>query len=414
LVFKANDGTADSADTYTITLTATSSGGSTGITIASESLPKLEGSDLEGWKAIEKKLEESINEHATDAGADTEEDAQNGSDVVINLNGITIIPKELFETIRGKNIKVVLVQSDGIEWIINGQDIGSGNNGEELPLKDIDLKVTLGEVNLPQDLAASLTGTDITPVTMSIAHEGSFGFTATLRLNLNKVNQGLIANLYYINPVTNKLELQAADKIGADGNVDLDFVHASDYVIVMDKGETLAKLAEQSTVTPAKETLYIGGTKNKSVTLGTELPKQLISAIEDGTCSYSITYTSSNTEVASVSSSGKIKANKVGKATITTTMDINGTKVSFSTAVTVKKAYIKIIKFTKTMKVGTSDTFQVKGFGVETSDVIWSTTEKSIVAIDKTTGKVTAKTAGTTYIVATVGKIKEKIKVIIK
>jgi len=325
-----------------------SGGNSTGTTDVSDLLPKLKGSDLEGWEAIEKKLEESIKEQATDTGADR----QNGINIVINLNGITVVPKELIEIIQGQDVTVTLVQSDGIEWIINGKDIDSLNSDQEkMLLGDIDLKVTMGEVNLPQVLVDSLTGSEVFMVTMSIAQEGSFGFTATLRLNLDKVNQGLIANLYYINPVTNKLEFQAADKIGVDGNVDFDFIHASDYVIIIDNGDILAKMVKQSKVTPAKKTLYISGTKNKSITLKTGFSEQIRSAIEEGTCSYSVTYASSNTKVASVSSKGKIKAKKVGKATITTTMNINGTKVSFRTVVTVKKAYIKIVKFTKTMKV---------------------------------------------------------------
>lgn len=46
-------------------------------------------------------------------------------------------------------------------------------------------------------------------VELSLAYEGDFGFTAKLKLNINENNKGMIANLFYYNPVTKKLELQS-------------------------------------------------------------------------------------------------------------------------------------------------------------------------------------------------------------
>lgn len=76
-------------------------------------------------------------------------------------------------------------------------------------------------------------------MTISIEHNGEFGFTAVMTINMEKKNVGLLANLFYYNKKaadgSGKLEFMCADEIDADGNADLTFTHASDYTIVIDK-----------------------------------------------------------------------------------------------------------------------------------------------------------------------------------
>ncbi len=81
-------------------------------------------------------------------------------------------------------------------------------------------------------------------IQLSLAHEGEFGFTAVLFLNLGKENAGLTANLYYYNESSGELEFICADKVDEDGTVSLTFTHASDYVIVVD-GEAAQEGGEE-------------------------------------------------------------------------------------------------------------------------------------------------------------------------
>ena len=50
---------------------------------------------------------------------------------------------------------------------------------------------------------------------------------------MKKENAGLYANLFYYNAEKEELEFMCAGEIGADGNVNLPFEHASDYVVVI-------------------------------------------------------------------------------------------------------------------------------------------------------------------------------------
>ena len=63
---------------------------------------------------------------------------------------------------------------------------------------------------------------------------GRVGFAAVLKANLGSDNAGYYANLYYYNPTTGKLEYMCADVIASNGEAELSFTHASDYLIVID------------------------------------------------------------------------------------------------------------------------------------------------------------------------------------
>lgn len=365
----------------------------------------------DNWNRVEEKISDSITNH-----------------VYVNMNGSTEVPGTIFEALQGKDITMIIKVAEGIEWIINGKDIKAevqdteGNIQKQTHWKNINLGVTRNTKAIPAELINGLLGSDDTSADitnyesteqLSLTYEGSFGFTATLGINLGNTNTGKIANLYYYNPVTRKLELQSTGAIDKNGTVQLKFTHASDYVILIDNGETLKKEMDKITVT-SKKTLYTGGTIDKSVILTTNLPKELKTMLANGSCNQRVTYKSSNPKVANVLSKGKVRALKEGKTTITTTVTMNGVARSFKTTITVKKAYIKLNISKGSLKKGQSFTYQAVGYGVDTSKIIWSTTEKSIVIIDKATGKAKAKSAGTDYVIAKVGSVFTKLKVTVK
>ena len=71
---------------------------------------------------------------------------------------------------------------------------------------------------------------------MRLAHNGEFGFTAVLSINLGSDNEGQKAALYYYNG--SSLELMCESEISADGTAQLTFTHASDYVIVIGESKS--------------------------------------------------------------------------------------------------------------------------------------------------------------------------------
>ena len=170
-------------------------------------------SGKKGWDVISLQLDE----------------AESGETVTVAMNGTTVVQKNIFDSIKGEDVTLVLDMGNGLSWKINGQDITE-------PSGDIDFGVTVGAdagKSIPVDVINGVTGERYS-MNLSLAYDGELGFIAILTINMESKNAGLYANLFYYNEQTGKLEFVSAGQIDADGEVELEFTHASDYTIVID------------------------------------------------------------------------------------------------------------------------------------------------------------------------------------
>ena len=170
-------------------------------------------SGKEGWDVIKPQLEE----------------AKAGDTVTVAMNGTTLVPKDVIDSIKGKDTTLVLDMGNGLSWKIYGKDITDAAG-------DIDFDVTVGAdagKSIPVDVINNVIG-ERSSMNLTLAYDGEFGFTATLTVNMESKNAGLYANLFYYNEQTGELEFISAGQIDPDGNVELVFTHASDYTIVVD------------------------------------------------------------------------------------------------------------------------------------------------------------------------------------
>lgn len=170
-------------------------------------------SGKKGWDVIKPQLEE----------------AKSGDTVTVVMNGTTVVPKDVIDSIKGKDTTLVLDMGNGLSWKIYGKDITDAAG-------DIDFDVTVGAdagKSIPVDVINNVTGERYS-MNLTLAYDREFGFTATLTVNMESKNAGLYANLFYYNEQTGELEFISAGQIDPDGNVELVFTHASDYTIVVD------------------------------------------------------------------------------------------------------------------------------------------------------------------------------------
>lgn len=72
-------------------------------------------------------------------------------------------------------------------------------------------------------------------ITITLEHDGEFGFKAVLTVDMGKENKGYFANLYYYTEDEKDAEFICSDEIDSDGKADLTFAHASEYIIVVDE-----------------------------------------------------------------------------------------------------------------------------------------------------------------------------------
>lgn len=170
--------------------------------------------------------------------------AQSGANITISMENATILPKEILETALGKDITLEL-QMNGYTWKILGATIKTGE------LNDINLEVKRNTTNIPSNLVSAIAATN--PVEqISLTHDGAFGFTAYLTLNVGSQYTGRAGRLYYYN--NGSMEFMNEGVITADGNVSLMFNHASDYAIVIKEGIAADTTTTTTTTTTAATT----------------------------------------------------------------------------------------------------------------------------------------------------------------
>ena len=174
--------------------------------------------------------------------------AEEGKDVVIEMkqeNGkvATVVPVEILDAVKGKDVDVVLNMGE-YSWTINGKDVKDG-------AKDINLEVVLDTKAVDETVVKELAGND-TARQISLSHDGEFNFKATLTINVGKDFVGKFGNLYY-HEGEGKLTFVSAAKVDENGNVNLDFSHASDYVVVLGEDRSDDENTNQGTTTPDDE-----------------------------------------------------------------------------------------------------------------------------------------------------------------
>ncbi len=170
--------------------------------------------------------------------------ADPGETVTVDLSsGSTKLDKEVFETLAGRDVTLVVELGEGVSWTVNGSDIP-----ENADFTDIDMGVTMNSDGIPVEVVNAITG-ERGSVQITLAHDGAFGFTMTMTAPLGAENAGLWANLYHYkvndgeagregplgdNEEAGTMTFETAAPIGSDGSVSLSLSHASQYAIVID------------------------------------------------------------------------------------------------------------------------------------------------------------------------------------
>lgn len=162
-------------------------------------------------------------------------------------------------------------------------------------------------------------------------------------------------------------------------------------------------------VSSTNSTLYVNGDAGNTATFSTKCSSKALK--------YTSSYSSSNNAVASISSTGRITAKKAGSATITAKITANSNTISLSKKITVKKAYLKFTSKKQSIKIGKHTTFKLKGYGLKTSSIKWTSSNPAVLMLKKSTSSsvsTTAKKAGSATITASYKGFKVTAKVTVK
>lgn len=325
-----------------------------------------------------------------------------------------------------KNFSVTVKDKENKElytWSFDKDALSSLNKD----IAEIDLTLDVKALSAEEKLNSLLKASG---VVLSFAYDGILPTQVSVRAyvgNINGVKAGSEIYLYHYNHEAGKLEelpYGSDYTVDADGYISVNILHCSDYVALTQKAPAnlITGTINQIKVSPLKQTLYTGASAQASTKINIQLPStlELVNSLNDKTThsavgAVTVSYSSSDKKVATVLGSGKIKAAGEGKTTVTTKITLyTGETKTIKTVITVKKPSIKLVKSTASMTVGSEFTFTVAAYGLNTADILWTTSKKSIVVINKKTGVATAKSKGTDYVIAKIGNRMVKIKVVVK
>ena len=154
--------------------------------------------------------------------------AQPGDTVTVKMNGETEVPGEVWETIAGRDVTVILDMGGNVSWTVDGNDVPTATH-----FADMDFGVDRNTTGIDVDVINAITG-QVSSVQITLAHDGEFGFALTLTAPLGKENAGYWANLYHYDEENEILNYETSGEIQEDGTASLKMTHASQYAIVID------------------------------------------------------------------------------------------------------------------------------------------------------------------------------------
>lgn len=169
---------------------------------------------------------EELTPEITDKIVESIKNAEGTTEIVVEMNGATKVPKEVLEAAKGKDVYLTFDMGD-YTWEIVGTKITADQ------LEEIDMGVEIGSNAIPQELVDSVAGENES-IQISFAHDGEFGFEAALSFNVDVKNKGKNAVLYYYN-AEGKLDKVGTAVVGENGTVTFVFTHAADYVAVLEE-----------------------------------------------------------------------------------------------------------------------------------------------------------------------------------
>ena len=151
--------------------------------------------------------------------------------ITVNAYENTIIRKELFEAIRGKNKVLVINTVDG-QWIFNGADIIEGN------VKTIDVGMNMlktTDANVSKDISSMVNEA----LVLSYADNGKLPGKALIKIRATEAMRKYLDTdkvyVYYFNEENQKLEKIAYELEIVDGFFQFYINHNSDYVMTSNK-----------------------------------------------------------------------------------------------------------------------------------------------------------------------------------
>ena len=166
--------------------------------------------------------------------------------VAIQLNKNTDISQKIVEMAKEHGVDLEVSLPNNLKWTINAESLN------DKMASTINMNAEIVEEVVDKKAIETVTSTE-EYMELSLSHDGEFGFEATLTIPVEEKYVGQIANLFYFNEKTKELEFQMDAPVDEEGNIQLFFNHASDYVIVFSQNSMADVVTNVGTLTDEGE-----------------------------------------------------------------------------------------------------------------------------------------------------------------
>lgn len=195
--------------------------------------------------------ENGPSEEETENPGQQEETGYFRPSVTIQMEDTTILTTEKMQMAKEQNFDLLLDMGGAVAWSIDVDSI------DEAAMAEVDMGVTLGTNNVPQELISTILGGN-KYLEITLAHQGEFGFEPVLNVALGKEYSGKYANLFYYDPEAETLEFICDAIIDSEGVASLRFEHASCYLIIVSDESMSGVSFENETVNSVTRWIVVG------------------------------------------------------------------------------------------------------------------------------------------------------------
>jgi hypothetical protein len=231
------------------------------------------------------------------------------------------------------------------------------------------------------------------------AHAGGVSEAVEITLNRLNPNRKISIRTKHADGVPKDGKIKAEDVGETKLTLNYDGMSASYKICVVEDKRDL--YFDGIKVNSKLKTLYYNGTTDNETSISVTVPDNR---------KYSLKFSSEDSKVAKVSGKGIVTPVGEGTTYITTRVIIGNYSKEYKTKITSKPASIAFTASKSTLTVGQQFIFKAQAYGLS-GKLTWSVSDPKILSINPDTGKVTAKSAGTAYVIVKNGKFSVKMKV---
>lgn len=203
-----------------------------------------------------------------------------GTLLEIDMNGNAYVPKEMLQTVKDREISLLLDMGKGILWQIRGQDI------EKAPSGSIDFPSVRKIESLPDALAATVSAAAAKRPSFQISYilKKAFEFPAELVIQADTSCAGMYANLFS-QEENGGWKCVRAVAVSTDGTVRLTVKDAVDAILILDEKDYTPKIQTLPVETLYEAQIQTDGSIKITASDGSPVSNRFVTT-EDGSLYY--------------------------------------------------------------------------------------------------------------------------------